>query len=219
MDGRPNVVFDMGNVLMTFDGPYFARCFTDSDDDARLLHAALFGRPEWALLDAGAIGHDTMRRVAEAHLPLRLHAALHACLEHWPERSEPIIPVCDLVSRLKRAGAGAYLLSNASTRIDLQLAGCPAYPLMDGRVVSGFERVMKPDPAIYLLLCGRYGLDPARCLFVDDNADNCRGAEVAGMRAHRFDGDAAALEDAVEAFLGAWACARPPRPRARNTVP
>lgn len=75
---------------------------------------------------------------------------------------------------------------------------------MDGRVVSGFERVMKPDPAIYLLLCGRYGLDPARCLFVDDNADNCRGAEVAGMRAHRFDGDAAALEDAVEAFLGAW---------------
>lgn len=204
MDGRPNVVFDMGNVLMTFDGPYFARCFTDSDDDARLLHAALFGRPEWALLDAGAIGHDTMRRVAEAHLPLRLHAALHACLEHWPERSEPIIPVCDLVARLKRAGAGVYLLSNASTRIDLQLAGCPAYPLMDGRVVSGFERVMKPDPAIYLLLCGRYGLDPARCLFVDDNADNCRGAEVAGMRAHRFDGDAAALEDAVEAFLGAW---------------
>ena len=40
-----NVVFDMGNVLMTFDG-------------------LLFARPEWALLDAGAISHDTMLRIA-----------------------------------------------------------------------------------------------------------------------------------------------------------
>lgn len=200
MPASRNVVFDMGNVLMTFDGPYFSRCFTETDADAALLQAALFGRAEWALLDAGAIDHDTMRRVAESHLPARLHGNLHECLEHWPERSQPIMPVCNLVPELKRQGTGVYLLSNASTRIDLQLAGCPVYPLMDGRVVSGFERIMKPDPAIYQLLCTRYRLDSATCIFIDDNADNCRGAEVAGMRAHRFDGDVNALREALRSF-------------------
>ncbi|WP_066832401.1 HAD family hydrolase [Collinsella ihumii] len=189
-----NVVFDMGNVLMTFDGRSFSRSFTDTEDDAALLHAALFGRTEWALLDAGAISHDTMRRVAENHLPERLIPNLHACLEGWPHQSRPIDGVCDLVPRLKDAGYGLYLLSNASTSIDRQLAHCPAYPLMDGRVVSGFERMMKPDPAIYLLLCSRYGLAPASCLFIDDNEDNCRGAEAAGMQAFHFTGDAAPLE-------------------------
>lgn len=192
-----NIVFDMGNVLMTFDGPAFSSCFTDTPRDAELLYRALFGRAEWALLDAGAIDHETMRRIAEAHLPERLHPNLHACLEGWPERSEPLGEVCDLVVRLKRQGYGLYLLSNASTRIDLQLAGCPVYPLMDGRIVSGYERIMKPDPAIYRLLCARYGLEPASCLFVDDNADNCAGARVAGMAAFHFTGDAHALERAI----------------------
>ncbi len=59
-----NVVFDMGNVLMTFDGLLFSRAWAGSGDDAQLLNAALFARPEWALLDAGAISHDTMLRIA-----------------------------------------------------------------------------------------------------------------------------------------------------------
>lgn len=188
-----NVVFDMGNVLMTFDGLTFARMFTDDESDAHMLHESLFARPEWALLDAGVIDHATMLHVAEWHLPKRLHANLRACFDHWPERSRPIMAVCDLVAHLKQRGYGVYLLSNASIRIDLQLAGCPTYPLMDGRVVSGFEHLMKPDPAIFKLLCERFGLTPATCLMVDDNADNCRGARLAGMHAHHFIGDIEAL--------------------------
>ena len=196
-----NVIFDMGNVLMTFDGERFARAFTENEDDARLLHAALFGRTEWALLDAGVIGHDTMRRLAEAALPERLHGALHECIARWPERSEPIGAVNDLVARLKERGLGIYLLSNASTRIHEQLDRMPAWPLMDGYVVSAFERIMKPDPAIYLLLCERYGLDPASCLFVDDSADNCAGAEAAGMRSFHFTGTSAGDVDGCTAAL------------------
>ena len=64
---------------------------------------------------------------------------------------------------------------------------------MDGWLVSSFVRLMKPDPRIYHMLAGEYGLDPARCLFVDDNADNVRGARAAGMHAHLFT-DAGALE-------------------------
>ena len=86
----------------------------------------------------------------------------------------------------KTAGYGCYVLSNAGTRFWRQKDRIPSFPLMDGWVVSAFERIMKPDPAIYLVLCERYGLNPASCLFVDDNADNVAGARVAGMQAHQF---------------------------------
>ena len=201
--GKPvrNVIFDMGNVLVTFNGPYFASCFTDTPEDAALLNAALFGSPLWTLLDSGTIGHETMTRYAEHHLPERLHPNLHECLAHWPERSEAISDVNELGIRLKEEGFGVYVLSNASTRIMEQLGHAPVIPYVDGVVVSADERMMKPDPSIYQLLCERYDLDPAECLFVDDNEDNCEGARVAGMHAYHFTGDVAELEAAVRQLV------------------
>lgn len=197
--GKPvrYVIFDMGNVLMTFNGPYFASRFTDTPEDATLLNAALFGSPLWTLLDSGTIGHETMTRYAEHHLPERLHPNLHECLARWPERSEAIVDVNELGIRLKEEGFGVYVLSNASTRIMEQLGHAPVIPYVDGVVVSADERIMKPDPSIYQLLCERYDLDPEECLFVDDNEDNCIGARVAGMHAYHFTGDVADLEAAV----------------------
>ena len=189
-----NVIFDMGNVLMTFDGPRFAAHFTSTPKGAALLQAALFGSPFWILLDSGTISHETMARYARTHLPERLHSSLEECLAHWPELSEPIEPVNDLAIRLKSEGYGIYVLSNASTRIREQLDHAPVLPFLDGYVVSAEERLMKPDPAIFRLLCERYELDPASCLFVDDNADNCIGARVAGMHAYHFTGNVEELE-------------------------
>lgn len=198
-DGKKikNVVFDMGNVLMLFDGPYFSAQFTDNEADAAALQRALFGSPVWNLLDSGTISYDTMLRVARAHLDERLWPNLDACFAGWAAYSAPIEETNALAAELKREGYGIYLLSNAGTCIHDQLNHMPAWSLMDGAVVSGEERLMKPDPAIYQLLCERYGLLAEECLFVDDNADNCEGARVAGMRAVRYAGDVAAIREAL----------------------
>ena len=192
-----NVVFDMGNVLMLFDGPYFSAQFTDNEADAVALQRALFGSLAWNLLDSGTISYDTMLRVARAHLDERLWPNLDACFAGWAAYSTPIEETNALAAELKREGYGIYLLSNAGTRIHDQLNHMPAWDLMDGAVVSGEERLMKPDPAIYQLLCERYGLLAEECLFVDDNADNCEGARVAGMRAVRYASDVAAIREAL----------------------
>lgn len=197
--GKPirNVIFDMGNVLMTFDGPRFAGLFTDTPEDADLLDGALFGTTMWSLLDSGTISHETMRRYALAHLPERLHPNLNECFDHWPEHSEPIAATNELGIHLKREGYGIYVLSNANARIMDQLGHAPVTPYLDGCVVSAKERIMKPDPAIFRLLCLRYRLDPAECLFVDDNADNCEGARVAGLRAFHYQDNVAELEASI----------------------
>jgi 2-haloacid dehalogenase len=53
-------------------------------------------------------------------------------------------------------------------------------------VVSGEEKLLKPDPAIYYLALRRFGLKADEALFVDDRAINVDGAEAVGMRAHLF---------------------------------
>ena len=194
-----NIVFDMGNVLMRFDGPYFSAQFTDCQADATALNRALFGSTTWALLDSGTVSYDTMLRVARAHLDERLWPNLDACFAGWAAHSTPIEETNALAAQLKREGYGIYLLSNAGTRIHDQLDHMPAWEVMDGAVVSGQERLMKPDPAIYQLLCERYGLNAAECLFVDDNADNCAGARLAGMEAVQYTGDASVIRAALGA--------------------
>ena len=53
-------------------------------------------------------------------------------------------------------------------------------------VVSGEEKLLKPDPAIYYLALDRFGLRPAQALFIDDRAINVEGALAVGMHAHLF---------------------------------
>lgn len=191
--GIENVIFDMGNVLLRFDGMLFSRIFTKDEDDARLLDEALFANPSWALLDAGVIDEDTMERIAQTRLPKHLHAALHSALTEWDLHQPPIPGTNELARRLHEAGRGIYLLSNAGLRFERACTRIPCWSLIDGWVVSAFERLMKPDPSIYLLLCDRYGLEPSSCLFVDDNEDNVIGARAAGLAAYLFD-DAKGLE-------------------------
>jgi 2-haloacid dehalogenase len=53
-------------------------------------------------------------------------------------------------------------------------------------VVSGDEKLLKPDPAIYNLLLGRNSLEAGDCLFIDDSEKNVKGAKAIGMKAHHF---------------------------------
>jgi 2-haloacid dehalogenase len=57
---------------------------------------------------------------------------------------------------------------------------------MDGYVISGIERVAKPDRKIFDILISRYGLDPRATVFVDDSPDNVAAAGEAGLVAIRY---------------------------------
>ena len=59
----------------------------------------------------------------------------------------------------------------------------------EGIVVSGDEKLVKPDPAIYKLLLERYGLDATTCVFIDDRADNVQAAVDLGFKGIQFSND------------------------------
>jgi 2-haloacid dehalogenase len=56
----------------------------------------------------------------------------------------------------------------------------------DGMVISGHEGVIKPDPAIYELLCERYAIEPTDAVFIDDNESNIEAADRLGFHTVLF---------------------------------
>jgi 2-haloacid dehalogenase len=63
-------------------------------------------------------------------------------------------------------------------------------------IVSGVEKVAKPDPRIYEIVEQRSGRAGADLFFTDDNPANIEAAEARGWDAHLFT-DAAGLEAAL----------------------
>jgi 2-haloacid dehalogenase len=59
-------------------------------------------------------------------------------------------------------------------------------------VVSGIEKIAKPDPAIFALAAQRFCLAPGMMLFIDDNEANVTSARACGWQAYHFR-DAAGL--------------------------
>lgn len=192
-----HVVLDMGNVLLRWAPRQFARRFTECEADALAVADSIFDSHEWSLVDAGAITEAAMLRVAEGRLEPRLHPALERTFAVYHALQEPIWATNRLARALAAAGAHLHILSNVGQRFLLLGPRIPIFGLTEGNVISSFEHVMKPDPAIYELFLGRFGLAAAECVFVDDMARNLVGAKAVGMATHHFTGDAGALRDAL----------------------
>lgn len=94
----------------------------------------------------------------------------------------------ELLVELRSSGVRCWGLTNWSRD------GFPAFSrrlpdlgeLLEGIVVSGVEGVKKPEPAIYRLCAERFGLDPRRTVFFDDNQFNVDAASCEGFLAEPF---------------------------------
>jgi 2-haloacid dehalogenase len=112
---------------------------------------------------------------------------IRPALAIYDDLVRPIEASVAYLPRLKAAGYRLYALSNyGAERFARARAAYDFFALFDGLLISGEERVLKPDPAIYLLLMHRFGLTPARTLFIDDRAENIRGAGALGIQGMVF---------------------------------
>jgi 2-haloacid dehalogenase len=177
------VIFDFGGVLMDWNPDYLYRnLIPDPHDRQRFL--AEICSPDWNFEQDRGRPWDAA--IAERTALYPEHAPLiRAFRERWGEMlAGPIEPACDLVARLHAAGIALYGLTNWSAEtFEIGRRHMPFLPHLRDVVVSGIERMAKPDPRIYALLLRRNGLDAARTAFVDDNRENIDAAERLGLHA------------------------------------
>lgn len=190
---RQSVIFDVGRVLFDWDLRYlFAKLIDDKDELEWFVGNVV--TPGWHFQ------HDAGRPLAEM-LPARKaefpdHVAL---IDAYAARFNETIPgpmpgSLELVERLDEAGVPLFAITNFGH--EFWEGFRPTQPIFDrfrDIVVSGAEKMMKPDPAIYTHAIERFGIDPAGAIFIDDVAANIAGAESVGIAGHQFV-DAATLE-------------------------
>jgi len=125
---------------------------------------------------------------------------IHAWETRWWEMfSGPIAETEAAIHALADRGVAQYGLTNMSAETFAgTIAMSPAFAHIAGFVVSGDEGVIKPEAEIFRRAATRFGLDPARTLFVDDSAHNIEAAQALGFRVMHFT-DPAALRPALEA--------------------
>jgi 2-haloacid dehalogenase len=186
--GAPRIaVFDVGNVLLDWDMRHlYRKLFAD---EARMeWFLAEVCTPAWNLgFDGGRLFADGVAELTAKHPDLA--AEIRAFDARWLETVRaPIEGSVALLQRLRAAGQPTYAITNFSA--EKFEDACRTWPFLtgfDGVVVSGRERLLKPDPAIFHLLLDRYGLAAEDCLFIDDVPANVAAAEGVGMHGHRFE--------------------------------
>ena len=84
----------------------------------------------------------------------------------------------DVFYKIKELNHPCYVLSNWSAETYEGME--ETYPFLkdfDGKIISGRDFLIKPDPAIYELAISRFDLIPQETLFIDDRLDNIEAAQ------------------------------------------
>lgn len=103
------------------------------------------------------------------------------------EQAQPVPGIAEALQAIRLPRAVA---SNSDVpRIEAGLRRCGLYPQFAGRIYSGHDVAHpKPAPDVYLAAAAGFGVDPARCVAVDDSVTGVRAAVAAGMHVLGFTG-------------------------------
>jgi 2-haloacid dehalogenase len=186
------VVWDLGGVLIDWDPRYLYRSLFEDEAEMEQFLANVT-TPEWnRAQDAGRPWAEAIEELALRHPEQR--DLIAAYWERWHETlGDAHAETVEVLSELRATGIRQFALTNWSG--ETFPVARPHFGFLEwfeGIVVSGDERLIKPDPAIFRLVVERYDLEPATTVFIDDQPDNVSAAGDLGFLAIRFV-DAASL--------------------------
>ncbi len=182
------VVFDIGGVLLDWSPDYLYDDLIPDAEQRRHFLTEIAG-PEWNhLQDAGRPWAEAVAELTQRH---PAHGEWIAAYDTgWLRMCRGIIAdTAALHEQIRATGIPTYALTNFSAeKWEVAKQTFAELTVFDGEVVSGVERVTKPDEKIFRILLERYDLDPARTFYTDDVQRNVDGARAVGLTAELFTG-------------------------------
>ena len=185
---KPTTVsFDVGRVLYDWDPRFlYERLIADGEAlDAFLREVVTH---DWHFQ------HDAGRDFAATSAELAAQYPHHAeLIAAWGPRflesiGDPVPGMHAIVAELDAAGVPLFAITNFSHEFwpPFRAREAALFDRFRDIVVSGTEKLVKPDAAIYALALDRFGLRAEQAVFVDDNQANVAGAAAIGMTAIQF---------------------------------
>lgn len=180
------VVFDIGNVLIRWDVHNLYRQMFTSDAAIKLFldETGLIERNHE--FDRGELFADGLADLTER---FPHHAAPLAAFDaRWDDCLDGAVDGnVALLREFRSAGIPVHAITNFNQhKFRHAQTLFPFLTEFDETVVSGEERLIKPDPAIYRVLLQRRRLEASQCVFIDDSAANISTAQALGFKTIHF---------------------------------
>jgi 2-haloacid dehalogenase len=196
-----NIIFDLGGVLIGWSPKNVYRRVFKTE-----------GEVEWFLDNICTMDwneqQDGGKTIAEAEAELisehpKWEREIKIYYEQWHEMlTGPIYGTVEILQKLERLNAHKlYALTNWSA--ELFPYARKHYHFLNGFrgiLVSGEDKLKKPDPAIYQLILNRYGLVAEECIFIDDNLRNIEASRKMGIHSIHFKSPQALRQELLEKY-------------------
>lgn len=190
-DGISNIIFDLGEVIIDLDIPgtitRFAQRSGKTEQEVREIYTAsdVFLNYEKGLIGDEAFREGANRLFGTDMPPDEIDSIWNSMLRHLPQRR------LDFLDRIRNRYR-TFLLSNTNA---IHIRAFQAFMPDNRSLESYFEKVhlshlmkmRKPDAEIFHQVLNENNLLPQETLFLDDNADNIRGAAACGIVAVRVE--------------------------------
>jgi FMN phosphatase YigB (HAD superfamily) len=176
-----NVVFDLGNVLISFRPAEYLSGNGYSQKKREKILSDIFASREWVLLDEGKIS------IQEATDSIALKSSLKRdeISQIFADRIKIFYSIdrnIKILPELKKQGFKLYYLSNFHADLfDYVKNNYVFFSYFDGGIISADFKCSKPDPEFYRILLDKYGLIANECFYIDDLEKNVLAAKSIGM--------------------------------------
>lgn len=178
-----NIIFDLGGVLIDWNPKYVYRQIFDTEKEMDWFLENITTH-DWNIQqDAGRTLSDATTELLVKHP--KWTSEIQAYYGRWEEMlGGPIAETVELLKHL--IGLDKYrilALTNWSSEtfpVAIERYG-DFLNLFEGILVSGVEKMKKPDHEIYELMLSRYDLVAEESIFIDDSAKNIIGAKECGI--------------------------------------
>lgn len=175
-----NVIFDIGNVLVTFQGKetlakYIRPPFLED------VYSFLFQQDRWNQYDQGLLTKKDLIHEVSTAFP-SITQDITSYMHHWFEHIDIVESSLNTIRYCQDKGYSVYALSNIPVDCFQHFQKQSDFlSKMDGGIYSFQAKLIKPDPKIYQTLCDTYQLNAQDCLFIDDCQENIETAKELGF--------------------------------------
>lgn len=180
------VIFDLGGVLIDYDPRYlYRKIFDDEHQVSDFLENIC--TDEWNEMQDG--GRTLAEATAERIALFPDHQEnIEAYYGRWNEMlNGEVDGSVDILAELRQKNTTLYSLTNFSAENFIQARAIYQFlQWFEGILVSGEEKLIKPDPRIFELLLQRFDIPPQNAVFIDDRKDNVVAAEKFGIEGIHF---------------------------------
>ena len=171
-------LFDLGGVFFDWDPHHFFKNIFDTADERKYFLTEVCS-DEWN------IKQDAGRTIQEAEselIPQFPHYEREIKMYYKNHRNMirgTFNSSINVLEKIKKQNYECYVLSNWSAETFVGMTDdYPFLQLFDGLLISGEDKLMKPDPAIYELAINRFQLIPQETIFIDDKLENIQAAKI-----------------------------------------